>query len=567
MTDGNEKKIVVDTPSEEENRLLNMTAEEYHQYIREHPEEARREVAKYMARFDFSEAYNRILESFKSLGDGLQAAAGSYTAETIGKYIAESLQNLGRADALLNAPEWLDAEALEKFYREFDALEEYITAELARDPEGPHRTAAELLDAVDLESIYVAAEIDAHGEPQEEPEEPIKEEARRLLGLIRKARAAKLAADQEAKRDKFIDPVGFKTADYKPVYNGNLTNGLMRLTTRDFVPDRRGINAYYEAPNGQKYEINDFDKFTGSLGVSCKKLLDAAAMSLTSQNYYKTKNINPTVHIPLIDYGERNGYKLTPEAKDTPEEQEKENKRVRQRIKEFRLKCKSDLLDLEKIAYTAEETTGRNAGEYQRLGIITKSHSVRGGVITVPFDPMAAKYLINGGPMWYPLELFSIDNRKNNTYCIGRKIVAHNSNDNNFFSGTDCTLSVKSLLNAAPEIPTKQEIEESGNRNWKVKIKGLLEKSLNELVDPYPIITKWEYRHPKTGETYTAEQAQGLPWETYSVLMVDWVMKKTPKEQEARRAKLLEEKKKAAETAPVKPKKKRGRPPKKAPKK
>ncbi len=196
MTDGNEKKIVVNTPSEEKNRLLNMTAEEYHQYIREHPEEARREIAKYMANLDLSGLYAGIQESLKKLGDGLQAAAGNYTADVISKYIAESLQKWGRADAFLNAPEWLDAEALEKFYKEFDALGEYITAELARDPEGPHRTAAELLDAVDLESIYVAAEIDAHGEPQEEPEGPIKEEAQRLLKLVRRARAARDAKEK-----------------------------------------------------------------------------------------------------------------------------------------------------------------------------------------------------------------------------------------------------------------------------------------------------------------------------------------------------------------------------------
>ena len=368
------------------------------------------------------------------------------------------------------------------------------------------------------------------------------------------------AADDDERRERGLDLFGLKEATYKPIYNGNLTNGLMRLSKRDFEPDRRGKNAYYDAPNGTKYSISEFDKLIGALGVSTKKLLDTATAALTEQNFFRTQNINPTVHIPLVIYGERNGYKLTPETKATPEEQKKENERVRQRVKEFRLKCKSDLLDLEKIACTAEETSGRNAGEYARMGLITKSHSVRQGIITINFDPVAARYLVNGGVMWLPLVLLSVDNRKNNTYSIGRKIALQNSIDNNFFAGTDCTLSVKSLLSAAPEIPTRQELEDSGNRNWKAKIKGVLEKSLNELVELYPIITKWEYRNPKTGETYTAEQAQSLTWEVYYSLMVDWVLSYTIPEQQERRAKKLAERQKAPEN----PKKKRGRPPKKA---
>lgn len=376
------------------------------------------------------------------------------------------------------------------------------------------------------------------------------------------------AADTEEKAKRSLDLFGLKEATYKPIYNGNLTNGLMRLSKRDFEPDRRGKNAYYEAPNGSKYSISEFDKLIGALGVSTKKLLDTATAALTEQNFFRTQNINPTVHIPLVIYGERNGYKLTPETKATPEEQKKENERVRQRVKEFRLKCKSDLLDLEKIACTAEETSGRNAGEYSRMGLITKSHSVRQGVITINFDPVAARYLVNGGVMWLPLVLLSVDNRKNNTYSIGRKIALQNSIDNNFFAGTDCTLSVKSLLSAAPEIPTRQELEDSGNRNWKAKIKGVLEKSLNELVELYPIITKWEYRNPKTGETYTAEQAQSITWEVYYSLMVDWVLSYTIPEQQERRAKKLEERQKAAaEGAKKGPIKKRGRPKKAADKK
>ena len=76
-------------------------------------------------------------------------------------------------------------------------------------------------------------------------------------------------------------------------------------------------------------------------------------------------------------------------------------------------------------------------------------------------------------------------------------------------------------------------------------------------------LKRWEYRHPKSGTTYTPEEAQALTWEVYSALMIDFVLTERPPGEEERRAKLLEEKA-AAEAAGKIPKKKRGRPRKKA---
>lgn len=363
------------------------------------------------------------------------------------------------------------------------------------------------------------------------------------------------------------DPVGLKQHAYISMLNANITNGIMRLTIRDFEQSENGTVAYYTGPNGQKYTIDQFDKLMGNLDVPAKKIFDTATAYLTQQNHFRAgANVNPTVLIPFIEYGEANGYSLTARTMPTKEEQDKENKRVNDRKKELRKRIRRDLTDLEYIKGSIERTKGDRAGEYAETRFIS-THRVIDNVIRVNFDIDFARYMVNvANPMPYPTILLRVDNRKPNTYSIGRKLAQHNGMDSNFFQGTDCTLSVKSLLGVAPEIPTIEELADRGQRNWKDKIKRPLETSLNELINLYPLITKWEYRNTATGETYSPEEAQALTWDEYKRLMIDWVMKEQPPGQMERRAKRLEEKQeyiKAGNDADRKKGKKRGRPRKK----
>lgn len=481
--------------------------------------------------------------------------------------ISKVIEAIAKANSIL--PQYASAEEFNRVYDELEKLKPLLDAEITKLPQYEGRTFDEVFSLFLEPALYYFVTEDRDGEPdieqgelpeyEREDDEQAKQTALDLLEIRRAARAA-ANAKKKRKKNVFIDPIGIKNADFLPLLNGSLTNEIMRLSAQNFTVD--GINAYYTAPNGHKYTIEQQERLLGSLDTSTKKMLDAATLYLTSQNYNRsTKNINPTVLMPLIDYGEKNGYTLTAQKKDTKEEQDKENKRVKDRIKDFRNRCRRDLSDLEKITWTAEETGGRNAGNYINLRIIS-GHGISNGVIKINFDIDAARYLINGGPIFFPTVLFSIDNRKPNTYSIGRKLAFHNSLDSNYFMGTDCSLSVKKLLDAAPEIPTKKELDDSGQRNWKHKIKRPLETSLNELKDLYPIITKWEYRHPKTGQTYTAETAQTLTWDTYSSLIINWTMKAQPQGQAERRARIAAEKA-AAEAAGKLPKKKRGRPKKK----
>ena len=351
---------------------------------------------------------------------------------------------------------------------------------------------------------------------------------------------------------------------YLPMFNGRLSNELMQITIKGLRLDGFTKNATITTnvtittKDGHKITIERFDKLQGLLSTSAKKILDTALLYLTSGNFYRCKrsSITPTVEIPLIEYGEACGYQLTPQKMDTPEEQAKENRRVNERIKDLKKNVRRDLHDISSILWTGEETRGRNKGNYKEMRIIS-SHSISKGLIRINFDVEAAVYFVNAYIMQYPTALLKHDNRKPNAYVIGHKMAFHNSNDQNRAAGTDSTLSVKSLLAAAPEIPTIDDIKARGQRNWKDKIKKPLEIALDENIS-VGLISKWEYRDPKTSNTYTAETAQPLTWTQYTRLMIDFVMIDAPEQTERREAKAEAARQAAADKG--KPRKKRGRP-------
>lgn len=353
------------------------------------------------------------------------------------------------------------------------------------------------------------------------------------------------------------------TSPFLPMLNAAASNDIMRLTIKGMTPDTFSKKAIFETADGRKVTIEHFDKLQGVLSTSAKKILDTALLYLTSNNYYgATRNsITPTVEIPLIEYGEACGYSLTPQIMETPEEQTAENRRVQERIKELKKNIRRDLHDISEILWTCEETNAKNKGNYKEMRIVS-SHGISKGLIRINFDVDAAAYFAKSYVMQYPTALLKHDNRKPNAYVIGRKIAYHNSMDSNAAAGTNNTLAVKTLLADAPEIPTIEDIKARGQRNWKDKIKKPLEIALDENI-AVGLISKWEYRDPATGKTYTSDTAQPMTWTQYNKLMVDFIMVDPP-DQTERRAARAEEKAKAA-ASKDKPKRKRGRPKKERP--
>lgn len=335
-------------------------------------------------------------------------------------------------------------------------------------------------------------------------------------------------------------------------------NDITQLSTRGLQLDKITKSVTVTTKDGRKIKIEHFDQLQNYLGTSAKKILHTALAFLADSNPYNVgaTRVNAIVEIPLLEYGEACGYRLTPQLMATEKEQAKENRRVQDRIKELKKSIRGDLTDLSNIVWTGEITRGRNKGDYADFRIIS-SHSIINGYIRVTFDVNAAALLARAYVMQFATVLLKHDNRNPNAYAIGYKLALHNSNDQNRAAGTESTLSVKSLLEAAPEIQQYAEIEARGQRNWRDKIKRRLEAALNENVK-IGLIKKWQYRDPKTGATYTPEDAQSLTWVQFARLMIDFVMIDAP-EQLERRAARAAAAKDAAVTAGLQPRK-RGRP-------
>ena len=346
---------------------------------------------------------------------------------------------------------------------------------------------------------------------------------------------------------------------FLPMYNNTMTNDFIAISKSILQPDLFGTTATYTTPDGNKILIERFGELQTGLSTSAKKIMSFAQVKLTQINYYRASrdHINNIVEIPLNEYAEKCGQQVEPRPMPTKEEQEKENRRAENTMRDFKKQLRKDLSGIAAYKESYTVTTGKYKGDFVDNQRLIYKYSISKGKIIIYFDQDAAKMLVNGGVIQYPTCLLLHDNRNPNAYNIGYKMAFHNSMDNNAAKGTESTLSVKKLLEACPEIPTYEKLQERGQRNWKDKIKKILESNLEEQIK-IGLISQWEYRDPATGKVYKPQDAQQLTWVQYSRLMVDFIMV-SPPDQTERRQKRAEAKAKAAIKA-EKPKRKRGRP-------
>lgn len=379
-----------------------------------------------------------------------------------------------------------------------------------------------------------------------------------IVKALSSALARELFKDEPAKVSDIIDklltePVqtsNLLLQKYLPMLNGYPTNDLMGMSTTKMEADGFTGKATFTR-GGHTITVKDFNQLVGAIGTSAKKVMDTGVAYLTATNYFKGDRVNPTATIDLMDYWRAQGLHVDPLPMETEAEQRKEQSRVAETIKKLKQSLKADLENLKRLEWEGKGT-GRNRGDFAKYSFIS-SYRVRGTTLTLNFDIEIARYLVQAYQMQWPPALLLHDNRDPNSYTIGRKLALHHSMDTNAAAGTDCTISVQALLNEAPDIISYDELLAKGRRDWKKQIKEKLEAALNKNITTAPLLSRWEYRSPASGATYTPETASILAWPEYWSLMVDFVMAEEP-DQTTRRAN------RAAEKAQEPPKKKRGRP-------
>jgi len=339
-----------------------------------------------------------------------------------------------------------------------------------------------------------------------------------------------------------------------------VTRAMGALSLRGLVSDplRNGA-AIYQVDATHTVTIENFDKIKSNFGVSGRKILDVSRAALVDQNPYRPKDgrrINNVVCINLEEYARANGYQVDP-ADGT----KKERQRIKDNKKTLKETIERDLTTIESMRHTWRVESGKNKGDYATSRIIS-SHSIIRGVIRIVFDTDMAERLLNASLTQYPTVLLKLDNRNPNSYSIGAKIAEHSSMDNNVLGGTANTLTVATLLKAAPEIvdyetlTAKKEDGGRGRRDWKPQIKEKLEASLDDLVK-IGFLTRWEYRG-RGDKRLTKKGASRLTWEEYAALRVDFAIKDDPNQTQRLIAKAERAAEAAKEAGAVK--KKRGRP-------
>lgn len=335
----------------------------------------------------------------------------------------------------------------------------------------------------------------------------------------------------------FLQPISKPVAEpeiserFLPMVQGTGTNRFRGAATKNIKLDRNG-NATIEE-EGFKAFVKGYSSLKGGLSTGAKKMLDAGALKLTTNNHFRTKEGQPldtAVAITLEEYGRMRGYDLTPRPTTTPEQAEAEKKRLHNVMCEIRKRANAELELLYCLSLSWTEPGRKKNADYSDVRVL-QSKGIKGGYINMRFSEDITNYLCHAFVMQYPLALQGVDERNPRTYNIGYKLALHHSMDNNREKGTNNIISVKSLLDACGDIPTFEEVQASKNRgHWERLIKDPLEKAL-DTIQAEGVIQSWEYCNSK-GVALEDGQASIADYQTFTELYIFFQMEGEPDQSE-----------------------------------
>jgi len=317
--------------------------------------------------------------------------------------------------------------------------------------------------------------------------------------------------------------------NFVPMLNGPIMRDLVSISTNRTKPEqikKTGAPAIKQGNTTIYFGTNPKTGEPAELKVSTIKLLNACRMYFTAKVHYKdTPNESQCqVAIPLEEYTRLCGKPTTKTSLDN-----------------MRKKIWVDLYDLRAISIEGAETRGKRVVSISQTSIIYGA-TIERGYILVKFVPEVAEYLANAFVSQFYKALMAVDERNPNSFYLGMKLADHASIDNNIINETADIISVKSLLEACPELPSYEEVMQSGR-----DIDHRIIKPFEMALDNVPGL-KWEYCQGK-GKPLTDEQAQLKDYETFLGLYIHFTLEGEPDQAERieRKKKEIEKRKKKAE--------------------
>lgn len=323
---------------------------------------------------------------------------------------------------------------------------------------------------------------------------------------------------------EIIAPAGFRV-----LHQGPTTNELALLTTSGSKLQRDAItNAAFLETDHLSITIKGSGKTPVKLRASTWQLFDSLVT-------YWTEHGTPadTIAYPLTDYMKLR--KLNSESST-------------------RKQVTDDLEALYSLSISFRGK-GRYGEDFIDMRLCVEK-GIRNGVILFTLAPRCAQLLRRYPIMNMPEPYYSIDtNRYPHAAFLMRKIAT--LKNMNVVNGDSDIISVKTLLEAAPDLPRYEDIAERGKISR--DIIEPFEKNMTALEDVFT----WEYCHSK-GEPLTEDELSHFTYAVFSRCLVRIHWKNYPdmtRRIERKAARIAEARAAQAPAAP----RKRGRPPKNKP--
>ena len=264
---------------------------------------------------------------------------------------------------------------------------------------------------------------------------------------------------------------------YTPMLHGAATILFAQIITASTPPD---IDLLTGAATYKKGDLHLTVDCAGDVGadisVQTHKLFDALVLALTAQNTYRcpASKIKTQVMISLDEYLALCAKPQTKVSKD-----------------ELRKAVSKELDILYRISAEWYELRGSKTQHFLKMRLCDRVGIIN-GYIVVNFTSQMAEYLTHAYVTQYPLALFAVDGRQRAAYYAGKKLAFHYGLRQNQKKGSQNCISVSKLLEAIPEIPGIDVINEADAGHWARRIRIPLERALNALIQK-GVLTYWKY--------------------------------------------------------------------------